>query len=92
MQNCPHCSTGMEDYATICPGCGAEKILTSPEGSFRWKKAIISIIILEVFFIPLLIYKFEIESGWGIFLFILVGLICGLGFGAGKEAYYEWRR
>ena len=25
MQNCPHCSTAMESYATICPGCGAKK-------------------------------------------------------------------
>ena len=25
MQNCPHCSTLMEDYATVCPGCQAER-------------------------------------------------------------------
>ena len=23
MQDCPYCSTSMEDYATVCPGCGA---------------------------------------------------------------------
>ena len=25
MQNCPHCSTRMEDYASVCPGCEAER-------------------------------------------------------------------
>ena len=92
MQNCPYCSTSMEDYATVCPGCGAEKILTSPEVSFRWRRAIIGIILSEGILVPVLIYKFEIKTIWVIALFILLGFIFGLFFGSGKEAKYGWRR
>ena len=66
MQNCPHCSTSMEIYATVCPGCGSEK---RTELSFYfnwlgfligWDKPIISLgvspfLLAETFKIALLV-------------------------------------
>jgi len=36
---CPHCSTELQDYATVCYGCGAEKVGTEIPGiPFKWKR------------------------------------------------------
>ena len=39
MISCAHCSTTVEDYATVCPGCGAEKV-RSYESFFSWSTMI----------------------------------------------------
>ena len=38
MQNCPHCSTRMEDYAIVCPGCEAKESIPLPGEPFSFVK------------------------------------------------------
>jgi hypothetical protein len=44
MISCAHCSTTVEDYATVCPGCGAEKV-RSYESFFSWSTMIWGVLI-----------------------------------------------
>lgn len=44
MISCAHCSTTVEDYATVCPGCGAEKA-RNYESFFSWSTMIWGVLI-----------------------------------------------
>lgn len=44
MISCAHCSTTVEDYATVCPGCGAEKV-RNYESFFSWSTMIWGVLI-----------------------------------------------
>ena len=47
---CPYCSTELQDYATVCYGCGAEKVGTEIPGTpFKWKRFFYFTLILFCF-------------------------------------------
>jgi hypothetical protein len=91
MVSCPHCSTYMEDYATVCPGCGAEKILVAEEGKF----SIVAGLVLGLTMLALLTFLAAwLEMTWifyGGIVFSIIGFKAG-GEGFRDEAQYEWHR
>ena len=92
MQNCPHCSTLMEDYATVCPGCQAEReSIAVPGEPFSFIKFIKYF--AQVFIISILIAIF-MDWDW----VLIVGLILGIIHGYDKakaipdRIRYVWHR
>lgn len=92
MQNCPHCSTLMEDYATVCPGCQAEReTIHVPGEPFTFVTFIKYF--AQVFIISILIAIF-MDWDW----VLIVGLILGIIHGYDKakaipdSIRYVWHR
>ena len=71
MQNCPHCSTSMENYATVCPGCGAEK-RTELSFYFNWLGFLIG---LPICFVLAVIIELIFDLSVFMAFVILIALI-----------------
>ena len=84
---CPHCSTYMEDYAVVFPGCGAEKVLVSTESLN--KSEFIQIFLGLLFIFAALAYW--LDSGT---VFIIGAVLTPFAsyFGAKEKEQYEWHR
>ena len=75
MQNCPHCSTKMENYANVCPGCKAEReSLSVPGKPFSLVKFIKYF--AQVFIISILIAVF-MDWDWVLIAGFILGIIHG---------------
>ena len=75
MQNCPHCSTSREDYATVCPGCEAEReSIPVPGEPFSFVKFIKYF--AQVFIISILIAVF-MDWDWVLIAGFILGIIHG---------------
>ena len=84
---CPHCSTYMEDYATVCPGCGADRVLVVTE---RLNKSEFIQIFLGLLFIFAAL-AYWLSSGT---VFIIGAVLTPFisYFGAKEKEQYEWHR
>ena len=74
MQNCPHCSTRMEDYAIVCPGCEAKESHTFTGRAFSFVK--FSKYFAQVFIISILIAVF-MDWDWVLIAGLILGIIHG---------------
>ena len=86
-QACPYCSTEMESYATVCPGCGAERVIVVPERLSFFRLIFITLFLSGV---SLVIAAWAKEQ-WVLYIGIGISLLTGLGFMV-VPAKYEWQR
>ena len=86
---CPHCSTYIEDFATVCPGCGAEKVETKPKGRFGFIRFIFGTVISLIGFFLVLVWT---EWHWVFYVGIVLSPIFGLAAAAPSDPEYAWQR
>ena len=86
-QACPYCSTEMESYATVCPGCGAEQVLIAPE-----RVSIFRLIFITLFLsgVSLIIASWA-EEQWVLYIGIGISIFFGFAYMV-IPAKYEWQR
>jgi hypothetical protein len=87
--NCPHCSTTMASYATICPGCGAELVFDKPGDTFSFLRLIVWFLILSVVTLAVSAY---FNSVWILIIGGLITIFMSFVFAGGTEDEYVWRR
>lgn len=86
-ESCPYCSTRMESYATVCPGCGAEAVLIS-EDRFSVVRLILVTLLLSGVSIVIAGW---VGAMWVFYVGIGVSLLFGFAY-ASIDAKYEWQR
>ena len=89
MEQCPYCSTYIEDFATICPGCSAEKVETKPSGSFGFFRFIFGTVISAIGFYYVLVWT---DWWWVFYVGLVLSPIFGLAAAAPSDPEYGWRR
>lgn len=63
-KQCPHCGTYLESFASVCPGCGAEKVVNETSLSSKLKGFIFG---MTLAIVPLMIFGLNIWTGfWGL--------------------------
>ena len=86
---CKFCYTSIDRNATVCKGCGAEKVLISPEGPYSWKRAILSAILIFFIFTGVAIWM---DLGNVFATGVLLSPFLGILAGGGDKAVYQWQR
>ena len=81
MSECPHCGTNLKSHASVCPGCGAEKVVT--------KTPFLSRLIMFIIFLTIGYWIFNIENPLAGFIGVIVMLA---SFGAFVYEDSSWRR
>ena len=84
---CPYCSTEMESYATVCPGCAAERVIVAPERLSFFRLIFITLFLSGV---SLVIAAWAKEQ-WVLYIGIGISLLTGLA-SMVIPAKYEWQR
>ncbi|MDC0457059.1 hypothetical protein OAM56_03985 [Alphaproteobacteria bacterium] len=84
---CPHCSTYIADYATVCPCCGAEKVLVA-KARLNKSEFIQGILLIPIIFAAL---AYWLDSGT---LFVIGVILTPFisYFGTKEKEQYEWHR